>query len=94
MLLRRIFGPKRGEVTAWSKLHNEELHNMYLSSNIIRQIKSRGIMLAGNIARMGRSGKCTRFWWESPKERDHSEDRGVDGSMGLEWFLGRLDGEC
>jgi hypothetical protein len=29
-----------------------------------------------------RREKCTRFWWESPKERDHSEDRGVDGRMG------------
>jgi hypothetical protein len=34
---------------------------------------------------------CTRFWWESQKERDLSEDRGVDGRMGSEWILGRLD---
>jgi hypothetical protein len=34
----------------------------------------------------------TRFWQESPKERDHSEDRGVDGRMGLEWILERLAG--
>jgi hypothetical protein len=33
---------------------------------------------------------CTRFWWESPKERDHSEDRSVDGRMGSEWILGRM----
>jgi hypothetical protein len=33
---------------------------------------------------------CTRFWWESPKERDHLEDQGVGGKMGLEWILGRL----
>jgi hypothetical protein len=33
---------------------------------------------------------CTRFWWESPKERAHSEDQGVDGRMGSEWILGRL----
>jgi hypothetical protein len=32
---------------------------------------------------------CTRFWWESPKERDHSEDQGIDG-IGSEWILGRL----
>jgi len=37
-----------------------------------------------------RREKCTRFWWESPKERDHSEDQGVDGKMGSEWILGRL----
>jgi hypothetical protein len=37
-----------------------------------------------------RREKCAGFWWESPKERDHSEDRGVDESMGSEWILGRL----
>jgi hypothetical protein len=40
--LRRIFGPKRVEVTrGWRKLHNEELHNLYSSPNIIRMIRSR-----------------------------------------------------
>jgi hypothetical protein len=37
-----------------------------------------------------RRGKCTGFWWESRKERDHLEERGVDGRMGSEWILGRL----
>jgi hypothetical protein len=37
-----------------------------------------------------RREKCTRFWWESPKERDHSEDQGVDGRLGPEWILERL----
>jgi hypothetical protein len=41
-VLRRIFGPKRDEVTGeWRKLHNEVLHNLYLSPDIIRQVKSR-----------------------------------------------------
>jgi hypothetical protein len=34
--------------------------------------------------------KCTRFWWESPKERDGWEDQGVGGKMGSEWILGRM----
>jgi hypothetical protein len=39
--------------------------------------------------------KCTRFRWESLKERDHPEDRSVDGRMGSEWILGRMArGEC
>jgi hypothetical protein len=43
-VLRRIFGPKRDELTGdWRKLHNEELHKLYSSPNIIRMIKSRGI---------------------------------------------------
>jgi hypothetical protein len=41
-VLRRIFGPKRDDVTGdWRKLHNEEFHNLYSSPNIIRMIKSR-----------------------------------------------------
>jgi hypothetical protein len=39
-----------------------------------------------------RREKCTRFWWESPKERDQSEGRGVDEKMGSEWILVRLAG--
>jgi hypothetical protein len=39
-----------------------------------------------------RSGKCTRFWWESQKEREHFEDQGVDRRMGSEWILRRLAG--
>jgi hypothetical protein len=53
-VLRRKFGPKRDEVTGqWRKLHNGELHNLYLSSDIIRQIKSRRMEWAGHMARMG-----------------------------------------
>jgi hypothetical protein len=53
-VLRRIFGPKRDEVTGeWSKLHNEELHNLYSCPNIIRQVKSRKMRWAGHVARMG-----------------------------------------
>jgi hypothetical protein len=53
-VLRRIFGPKRDEVTEeWRKLDNEELHNLYCSPNIIRQIKSRRMWWAGHVARMG-----------------------------------------
>jgi hypothetical protein len=38
-----------------------------------------------------RREKCTMFWWESPKEKDHWEDQGVGGKMGSEWILGILD---
>jgi hypothetical protein len=41
-----------------------------------------------------RREKCTRFWCESPKERDHSKDQGVDGRMKSEWVLGTLAGGC
>jgi hypothetical protein len=52
-VLRRIFGPKRDEVMGgWRKLHNEELHGLYSSPNIIRMIKSRKTRWAGHVARM------------------------------------------
>jgi len=53
-ILRRIFGPKRDEVTGeWKKLHNEELNNLYSSPNIVWVIKSRRVRWAGHVARMG-----------------------------------------
>jgi hypothetical protein len=53
-VLRRIFGPKRDEVTGgWRKLHNEELHNLYSSPSIVKVIKSRRMRWAGHAARMG-----------------------------------------
>jgi hypothetical protein len=52
-VLRRMFGPKRDEVTGeWRKLHNEELHNLYSSSNITMQVKSRRVRWVGHVARM------------------------------------------
>jgi hypothetical protein len=71
-VLRRIFGPKRDEVTGhWRKLHNEELHNVYSSPNIIRMIKSRRMRWAGHVAQMGRKGMHIGYRWESQKESDH-----------------------
>ena len=53
-MLRKIFGPKRDEVTGeWKKLHNEELNDLYCSSNIVRAIKLRRMRWAGNVACMG-----------------------------------------
>jgi hypothetical protein len=57
-VLRRIFGPKRDDVTGdCRKLHNEELHNLYSSPNVIRMIKSRRMRWAGHVTRMGGKGE-------------------------------------
>jgi hypothetical protein len=61
-VLRRIYGPKRDEVTGdWRKLHNEELHNMYSSPSIIRMIKARRMKLARRVARMGAKRNAYRI---------------------------------
>jgi len=53
-VLRRVFRPKKGEVTGeWRKLHNEELTDLYCLPNIVRVVKSRRIRLDGHVARMG-----------------------------------------
>jgi hypothetical protein len=55
-VLRGIFGPKREEDGSWRKLHNDELHSLYFSLNIVRVIKSRRMRWAGHAARMGGRG--------------------------------------
>jgi hypothetical protein len=61
-LLRRIFGPKRDEVTGeWRKLHNEELHDLYSSPSIIRITKSRKMKWARYVVRMWRRGTLIGF---------------------------------
>jgi hypothetical protein len=59
-VLRRIFGPKRDEVTGeWRRLHIKELYALYFSPYIIRVIKSRRLRWAGHVARRGRGGVHT-----------------------------------
>jgi hypothetical protein len=69
---RKIFGPKRDEVTrGWRKLHNEELRDLYSSPSIIRIIKARRMRWAGHVARMGEKKNAYRLLWENQRERDH-----------------------
>jgi hypothetical protein len=71
-VVRRIFGPKRDEVTGeWGNLHNEELHYLYSSPSIIRIMKAKGMRWAGHVAQVGRRGTCIGCWWESQKEGGH-----------------------
>jgi hypothetical protein len=87
-VLRRIFGPRRDEVTGeWRNLHNDELNDLYSSPNIVRAITSRRIVWAGHVARMGRVEIYTGFWWGNLMERDCSEDPDIDGKIRLRWIF-------
>jgi hypothetical protein len=67
-VLRRIFGPKRDEVTGeWRKLHNEELHNLYSFPDIIRQVKSMRMRWAEHVARMGEGRKVYKILVGKPE---------------------------
>jgi hypothetical protein len=67
-VLRRIFGPKRDEIIiGWRRLHNEELHNLYSSPNIIRMIKSRRMSWAGHVAQMGRKRNAYKILVGKPE---------------------------
>jgi hypothetical protein len=99
-VLRRIFGPKREEDGSWRKLHNDELHNLYSSPNIVRVIKSRRMRWAGHVARMGEGrgvyiilvarpeGKRPlgrpRRRWEDNIKMDLREI-GINGGTGFGW---------
>ena len=85
-VLRRLFGPKRDEVTReWKKPHNEELCDLYCSPNIIRVIKSRIMRWVGHVALRGRGEAHTGFWWGNLNERDRLKEPGVDGRIILRW---------
>ena len=85
--MRRIFGPRRKDVTGeWRRLHNEELNDWYTSPNIVRVIKSRRIRWAGHVALIGEERGCVGSWWGNRREGNHWRDLGVDG-----WItLGRI----
>jgi hypothetical protein len=67
-VLRRIFGPKRDEVTGeWRKLHNEELRDLYSSPSIIRINKSRRMRWTGHVARLGEKRNAYRLLVGKPE---------------------------
>jgi hypothetical protein len=82
-VLRRIFGPKRDEIMGqWRKLHNWELHNLYSSPDIIRQIKSRRMRWVGHMACVGEEWNVFRVSVGKPKGKRplaRPRRRGEDG---------------
>jgi hypothetical protein len=93
-VLRRIFGPKRYEVTGeWRKLHNEELSDLCTSLTTIQVIEPRRMIWAGHVARMGEMRDVYRGLWGNTRERVHLEDPGVDGRIILRWICRKWNGE-
>ena len=89
-VLRRIFGPKRNEVTGeWSKLHSEELNDLYSSPNIIHVIKLRRMRWVGHVAHMRERRGVYRVLLVKLEGKDHLEDPGIDGRIILRWIYGK-----
>ena len=70
VILRRIIGTKRDENGEWRRPHNEELHSLYRSPNIVRVIKSRKLRWAGHVARMEEGRSAFKILTGKPSERD------------------------
>jgi hypothetical protein len=98
-VLRRIFGPKRDDVTGdWRKLHNDELHNLYSSPNIIRIIKSRRMRWAEHVAGMEATRNAHKILVGKPEEKrplgrpkrrwvdNNKMDLGEIGRDGSDWI--------
>ena len=68
-ILRRIFRPKRDENGEWRRLHNEELHSLYRSPNIVRVIKSRRLRWAGHVARMEEGRSAFKILTGKPRNK-------------------------
>jgi hypothetical protein len=88
-VLKKIFGPKREEDGLWKKLHNDELHSLYSSPNIVRVIKSRRMMWAGHMARMGEGRGVYRALVGRPEDKRPVGRSRLGGRITLRWTLGR-----
>jgi hypothetical protein len=90
-VLRKIFGPKRDEVTGeWRILDSKELYDLHSLPNIICVIKSRTRWVE-HVARMGEKRGACRIWWGNLRERDHLEDIGMYGRIILKLIFKKLD---
>jgi hypothetical protein len=92
-VFRSIFGSTRDEVTGeWRKMHNRELHNLYLWPDIIRQIKSRRMMWAGHVAHIGEGRNLYRVLLGKPEGKSPLGRPRRRWENGIKWILRRLFG--
>jgi hypothetical protein len=88
-VLRKTFGPKREEDGSWRKLHNDELHSLYSSPNIVSVIKSRRIRWAGHVARIGEGRGVYRVLVGRPEGKRPLGRPRRRGRITLRWTLGK-----
>jgi len=92
-VLRRLFGPKRDEVTGeWRKLHNEELSDLHSLPNVVLVVKSRRMRWAGHVARMGEGRGVHRVLVGKRGGKRSLGDPGVDGRIILRWIFRKWEG--
>jgi hypothetical protein len=82
-MLMRVFGPKKNEDGLWRKLHNDELHSLYSSPNIVR------MKWVGHVAHMGEGRGIYMVLVGTPKVRDHWEHLGMCERPTVRWTLRR-----
>jgi len=91
-LQRRIFGPKRDEITGERRtLHNVVLNELFSSPNVVRWIKSRRMRWAEHVAGLGERRGVYRALVGKPEERDLLEDPSIDGRIMLRWIFRKWD---
>jgi hypothetical protein len=91
-MLRRIYGPKRGEVTGeWRKLHNEEPDDLYSSPNIVWVIKSRIMRWSGHVARMGESRDVYRILMGKPEGKRPLGRHRLRWEGNIKWIFRKWD---
>jgi hypothetical protein len=92
-VLRRVFEPKRNEVTGkWRKLRNEELNDLYSLHNIVRVVKSRRMRWAGHVARMGEDRGVHRVLVGKPEEKKPLGRPRRRWKIILRWMFRKLEG--
>jgi len=92
-VLRRVFGPKRDEVTReWRKLHNEELRDLYSLPNIVRVVKSRRMRWAGHVAHIGEGRVVHRVLVGKPEGKRTLGRPRRRWRIILRWIFGKWEG--
>jgi hypothetical protein len=91
-VLRKIIGPKRDNVTGeWRRLQNEQLHDLYLSPDIVGVMKSRSMRLLGRVTLKGKRRYAYRVLVGKPERKGTWGDLGVDGKI-MKLIFNNLDG--